>query len=476
MQPPGDSSVSAAVRDRASFLVSGGVDEGLKAKKEILDTISLAMVCLRRCVGKDSPDEVKEKAFKLFRNMPDSEVVEVATDLLRCTRNLCANGDKMQKEIRKVCLSNVLEILEMVSDLDEGGLGGAWKNKVEMMARVAVQNVVNMHVGCEDVLFMEETRFLEIWKKHVGYGLERESVLLLRNLMQCLLTLTEGKKSLRASFCSDENAPIFFMKCAAFCLSKLNSQDQEEHEYEAGIHDLHGALVWNAGGFVNSGLGEIFLNASQDVMLSLWIGHRIEEEELFDFDEDAALDSEMLKSYEAVEKTYLNLVIQRRRNGDNIFDVSTTEHLCLRLIGSHSQDRRVFVKSKNRLTLIREVLSEIRVAEANKELVPFRFRVDLVRIVANAVHRNPEIQDLVRSVPDGIYAILNQCNIDENSPFLREWGILAVRNLCEGNEANQQVIADLQTQGVVQDSLLEGAGLRVELPEGDDGKPKIVRM
>lgn len=35
--------------------------------------------------------------------------------------------------------------------------------------------------------------------------------------------------------------------------------------------------------------------------------------------------------------------------------------------------------------------------------------------------------------------VLNQCNLDKQdgragSAFLREWGIFAVRNLCEGNE------------------------------------------
>lgn len=33
----------------------------------------------------------------------------------------------------------------------------------------------------------------------------------------------------------------------------------------------------------------------------------------------------------------------------------------------------------------------------------------------------------------GVELILSQCQLDEHSPLAREWGLWAVRNLCEGS-------------------------------------------
>lgn len=67
------------------------------------------------------------------------------------------------------------------------------------------------------------------------------------------------------------------------------------------------------------------------------------------------------------------------------------------------------------------------------------------------------------------------CNrhVEGNTSFLREWGVFAIRNLCEGNEENQQAIAQLRIQGVADNKLLEKAGLQVELTK--DGAPKVVK-
>ena len=64
-------------------------------------------------------------------------------------------------------------------------------------------------------------------------------------------------------------------------------------------------------------------------------------------------------------------------------------------------------------------------------------QADLVKVIANACSNCRVAQDTVRSVEGGIPLILSHCNSDHTSPFLREWGILAVRNICAGNLENQ---------------------------------------
>lgn len=70
---------------------------------------------------------------------------------------------------------------------------------------------------------------------------------------------------------------------------------------------------------------------------------------------------------------------------------------------------------------------------------------DLIRLIGNMVYRNKANQDKVREL-NGIPLILNQTKIDGRNPFIAQWSILAIHNLCEDNEANKESIASLRTE------------------------------
>ena len=38
---------------------------------------------------------------------------------------------------------------------------------------------------------------------------------------------------------------------------------------------------------------------------------------------------------------------------------------------------------------------------------------------------------------------MSQCGLDDNNPYGREWGVLALRNLTEGNQKNQDYIKEM---------------------------------
>lgn len=82
----------------------------------------------------------------------------------------------------------------------------------------------------------------------------------------------------------------------------------------------------------------------------------------------------------------------------------------------------------------------------------------LMQCVANLCSGSRRMQDMVREV-GGILVVLNCCSSDIAHPMLREWGMVAVRHLCDGNMENQNVIARLEKVG-------EGGG-------GDDGDGNI---
>ncbi|XP_046459336.1 ataxin-10-like [Daphnia pulex] len=94
------------------------------------------------------------------------------------------------------------------------------------------------------------------------------------------------------------------------------------------------------------------------------------------------------------------------------------------------------------------------------------FKCNLVRLLGNLSYKNPSAQDRIREL-EAIAPLLECCNLDARNPFIQQWSILAIRNLCEKNIANQEVIGSMTRQGVVQPSLLEDLGMVVE--ESDSG-------
>lgn len=88
---------------------------------------------------------------------------------------------------------------------------------------------------------------------------------------------------------------------------------------------------------------------------------------------------------------------------------------------------------------------------------PFGYRSGIIRAIGNLSFRHSAHQDVVRE--QGYLALfLNHCNIDDANPLIREWSLVALRNLCEGNEANQQYINALKPQSVPADAQTQAAG------------------
>ncbi|KAG6578112.1 uncharacterized protein IUM83_10480 [Phytophthora cinnamomi] len=105
---------------------------------------------------------------------------------------------------------------------------------------------------------------------------------------------------------------------------------------------------------------------------------------------------------------------------------------------------------------------------------PFGYRSGLIRVIGNLCFRHTDHQDLVRE-QGYLPLFLNHCNIDETNPLIREWSLVALRNLCEGNEANQSYINALRPQGMdaASNAALEKANVRADISE--DGKVKLTK-
>ncbi|CAG8712827.1 11552_t:CDS:2, partial [Scutellospora calospora] len=63
----------------------------------------------------------------------------------------------------------------------------------------------------------------------------------------------------------------------------------------------------------------------------------------------------------------------------------------------------------------------------------------------------------------GIPLVLNQCNIDDNNPYIREYAIFALRNLLINNSENQKLVKELEPIEPVQNDILGEIGIITEL-------------
>jgi ataxin-10 len=59
--------------------------------------------------------------------------------------------------------------------------------------------------------------------------------------------------------------------------------------------------------------------------------------------------------------------------------------------------------------------------------------------------------------------LLSYCATDFDNPLCREFALMCIRNLCEGNLENQRFIESLKPQQVLQDDSLLARGIRVEM-------------
>ncbi|XP_057342272.1 ataxin-10 isoform X2 [Manis pentadactyla] len=89
------------------------------------------------------------------------------------------------------------------------------------------------------------------------------------------------------------------------------------------------------------------------------------------------------------------------------------------------------------------------------------FKSHLIRLIGNLCYKNKDNQDKVNEL-DGIPLILDSCSIDDSNPFLTQWAVYAIRNLTEDNSQNQDLIAEMEEQGLADASLLKKMGFEVE--------------
>lgn len=123
-----------------------------------------------------------------------------------------------------------------------------------------------------------------------------------------------------------------------------------------------------------------------------------------------------------------------------------------------------------------EIIRKSRLHEENQgKVCPYLgYRRDIVSVIGNCAFQRKQVQDEIRQ-QNGILLLMQQCVVDKENPFLREWGIWTIRNLLEGNAENQQQVAELELQSSVDTADVTALGLRVEIDQRSR-RPKLVNV
>ncbi|KAF9544454.1 hypothetical protein EC957_012056 [Mortierella hygrophila] len=98
---------------------------------------------------------------------------------------------------------------------------------------------------------------------------------------------------------------------------------------------------------------------------------------------------------------------------------------------------------------------------------------DIVRLIGNLAYRSRHVQDRIRDC-NGLIVMLSQCNIDDANPYLREYAILAMKNILTGNAENQALIEELQPIEAVDHPALEEARITAKL-DSETGRPVLTQ-
>ncbi|PKA60052.1 hypothetical protein AXF42_Ash009736 [Apostasia shenzhenica] len=110
-----------------------------------------------------------------------------------------------------------------------------------------------------------------------------------------------------------------------------------------------------------------------------------------------------------------------------------------------------------------------------QKLCPYRgFRRDLVSVMSNCLRARKEVQDEIRK-KIGLLLFFEHCVFDDDNPFLKEWRVLAVRNVLEGNEANQHYAAEFYVLRSISASEIVDLELKVQL-DRKSGHIKLVNI
>ncbi|KAL1925748.1 uncharacterized protein VTP21DRAFT_631 [Calcarisporiella thermophila] len=439
------------------------------------------------------------KLFEEDSGLKMNDIEEVMLGILKVTRNLAAGVPKNQREIFERGSFEI--IVGWVKKLNAETLETS-NDKRKLLLRIALQTLSNTVTANEELI----KRAWNLWicDDVIGGLLRREDNDLFEVSMICLNNNLAGSKEQSMLFVSSD----FGRQTLELCLLKSEHLLHDESQNFERVHDTVSILVrhnlaskiWS---LLRSPNNQTPLSPAQIPFLKFYAEHtqipsELETEwfcreflkisdhfsvlldqitnsksNLKEADGDGRSSDNTSGStldVESMSQLHAGLVLMLQvlaRTAEQVGDIMLREGIvdrCVTLLGQCEKSLPRASKPAN-VTLTHE--------EEESAAKGFMYiRRDLVRVIGNMAHGRRAVQDKVREL-GGVPLILNQANIDDYNPYIREYTILAIRNLMADNAENQQFLKDLRPIGAAQHPVLQEVGYRTEL--APDGTVRVVR-
>ncbi|XP_051885969.1 ataxin-10 isoform X2 [Pristis pectinata] len=392
--------------------------------------------------------------------------LQLIAECFRCLRNACIQCVKNQSHIRTVGLIDptvqILQLLRMLRGFESDTLSAAFQCGLQFLGNLAVGNEESKDVIWKNAfpdLFLNCLNHLD--KKTVTYCCMVLFTCLNGERTADLLNHTKGIELAETvvKICRKEPELDWaflivteqFLKCpdlVSAMYTKWNSQERiiilelisaklsdKNQESQAGSDDL--AVPVRLMQF----LAACFI---EKYMAVLKYASATEAE-----DEEALIVIRLLDIL--CETTSNHEKFSYLQNSPAL--VETTIKLLYETHLAGKQSRNIFTASQS-------------LSFANHTTHPaVGFKAHLIHLIGNLCYNNKENQEKVRHL-GGIPLILDNCNIDDNNPFVSQWAVFAIRILTEQNAENQEVISQMVHQGIADNAVLNSMGLRVEEQNG----------
>lgn len=101
----------------------------------------------------------------------------------------------------------------------------------------------------------------------------------------------------------------------------------------------------------------------------------------------------------------------------------------------------------------------------DKNHAGYGLKRDLIRLIGNMAYKSKANQDMIREM-NCIPLVLDQTNIDGRNPYITQWSVLAIHNICKNNDENKAVLASLKFGGLADDAeVLRKYGIEAEVKD-----------
>lgn len=403
-------------------------------------------------------------AIQLINNLSNCDLskneYESITNAFRYLRNSCAKGTDVQNEIIQDAgiLNNVQKILINIckNNLSE--------NETVLCLQVGLQFLANLLVNnCYNQIQIWNTcqELLQNCLKCDNVKVQNCAAMILYNIflghLEFISDLSHPYVDL-IKITMDESKSEFALYILELFIQKTNYVEKFYLELEP----QHRSIILD---IIYSFISKKSENKVKPELIKFFV-------EYFNKHADCILKtvSNDVENYDPIETVKVLEVLTAFSKDDEYYLPIIQKETSL-LVTSTMLLKSIHEVSKetgNNFSMVQKIseLKEIEKTTSVTEHPGFGFKCSLIQLIGNMCWKNKFNQDKIREF-DCIPLLLDCCNIDGRNPFIIQWCVLAIRNICENNMENQRVIALMSKEGVIDALKLQQIG--ITLNQESDG-------